>query len=429
MAQTISGTIAGRELSTELLFLVEVKGGDHKAIDSVRIDRNGRFRFANRNYPAGFYKLALNDSDEVDIILDPREDRVELVLSGRSLQDEVSVVRSAENDRLWKYKAISRESGVELSGLRAMRENTDPLDSRTLRRIDSLEASVDARRRSTLDALLADAPASYFALVVKADRDLMAAIPDGAKAVKDAFPWSDPRLVRCSIYPKAIMAYLQALPFAGPDAFMQAVDSLLSWSGSDTTCWSYTRSVLLRVFDQYGPDEVAQYVVDRYVVGPDALTGSSGELAEVLTERLRVAAGAQGPDVQLPDPVKGDTLHLKDLWKEHRYTALFFYSSTCDHCHQQMPGLKRLYTEFHPRGMQILGIALDADVEEFTATLAQRDLPWPCFSELNGWGSLAAKAYAVKATPNLVLLDGKGTIMSRPLDHEDLRLRIRTLLP
>src|SRR5690606_15455096 len=151
------------------------------------------------------------------------------------------------------------------------------------------------------------------------------------------------------------------------------------------------------------------------LVLPDA------ELRAATEGLLRVSIGATAPIVFLVDPVKHDTLELADLLKGQSYTLLFFYSSTCDHCHVQMPGLMALYREDREKGFQVLGIALDSDLEEFQSGITERGLTWPSFSELNGWGSSAAKAFAVKSTPSLFLLDSNGVIVAKPYDHQELR--------
>src|SRR5690606_28187816 len=98
--------------------------------------------------------------------------------------------------------------------------------------------------------------------------------------------------------------------------------------------------------------------------------------------------------------------------------------STCEHCHEQMPALDEIYEDLKEKGYGLIGIALDADIEEFTGTSNEKGMTWPVFSELIGWGSPAAKAFNVKATPSFILLDQKGTILAKPVDHRELKLEL-----
>src|SRR5690606_37130640 len=103
-----------------------------------------------------------------------------------------------------------------------------------------------------------------------------------------AFAWADPELLRSSIYSKAVMAALQNAPQDRMDVFERASDSLLMWTRPDEECWSYTRSLLVRLFAQYGPDHVAQYVVDTFVSGPGSLVPAGPEVLEAAADLLKV---------------------------------------------------------------------------------------------------------------------------------------------
>lgn len=411
------------------IVLYDTRGAEHAPIDSVAVARSGAFSFAARNYAAGFYQLGVNDTDRVDIILDPREALVEMDLAGYPLQEHITISASDENRILWEYKWISRGTQQRIKDIRAQRAAASYSDRALLMRLDSAERAAQAGKEAQLDALLARRPHSYFTKVVQADRTLMGSIPEGWGAMPRAIDWDDQGLLRSAIYSKAVMAALQSVPQDEPGGFERACDSLMRWTAGDTACWRFTRSLLVRLFAQYGPDHVAQHMVDHYVVGSAARIPPEPELQEVLVDLLRVTVGAKAPDVALPDPVTGDTVLLSDAVARNAYTCLFFYSSTCDHCHAQMPGLRMLYAEQRTRGFGLLGIALDADLAEFTATLAEEQLTWPSYSDLSGWGSPAAKAFVVKSTPALFLLDREGIIRAKPADHADLQHHLRELLP
>jgi len=428
-AQAISGRIEQGSSKHSHIRLGEVLGSDHTMIDSVAIDRRGWFRFPHVIHPAGFYMLALNDTDQVDIILDPREEHVEVHFSGTPLQSHIAVLRSTENQRLWEYKWISKECQARFSVLREERRIASPQDRIALQHLDSMEALVKADQRRALDRLVEQDPTSYFAHVVKADLRLMNAVPSGSQAIAASFDWSDPRILRSSVYPKAIVAYLESVAADTADGFIPLCDSLLTWARSDTACWRYTRLTLIRLFDQFGPDHITQYLVDHYVAGGDALLPPEKELQALIEDLLRVSIGARAPAVVLRDLSGTPPVNLIEITRENRFTAVFFYSSTCDHCHDQMPGLLELYSEFGERDFGIIGVALDTDTSEFRSTIEVEHLVWPSYTDLLGWGSPAAKAFAVKSTPSIFLLDQAGRIIDKPYDHVALRKRLEALLP
>ncbi len=426
-AQTLQGVLHASVLPHQVV-LWTTEGQEHSPLDSARLDAHGRFGFKAKRYEEGFYQLSVGDSDRVEVILTGREDLVQLEFDGRPLREHIAVTRSLENQRLWEYKRAGRAFKEESDALQRRRGTTDPRDTGALVALDSLERHARARREAVLARMVSQDSTSYFARVVRSDARLMAAIPNGTKAIRDAIDWRDAGLTHSAVYPKAVLAVLQSAAPATADVMMNACDSLLRWSEATPSCWKYMRKLLVRTFAEYSADEVVQHLVDRYVVGGGARVPPEPELLGVVAAQLRVSTGSQAPDVLLPSPLRGDTVHLSEAIQGARCAALFFYSSTCDHCHEQMPGLQTLYNEFHDKGFEVIGVALDDRREDFIHTIVEEGLTFPCFSELNAWGSAAARAFAVKATPTFLILDASGTIVGKPFDHQELRSMVVPLL-
>ena len=374
-----------------------------------------------RNYPAGFYQLGRNDTDRVDIILDPKEKTLELEMGPGTLRNSVKILRSSENQRMWTYKEMSRTAQENLAAIRTERAEVSPLDTAALRSLERREYNVHDGMKRALDSLAGMVPDGQFAYAVGSDRAMDVAATEGPAALRRVFDLSDQRNLRSSGYPRAIMLMLQTTPMDGEFVLQRACDSILFAAASDTVCWNYTRYYLIEVFATYGPDDLAQYLVDQYVVGDSVLVAPDELTLEIAREQLRVAVGASAPDIELIDPIRTDTTMLSSLLPGQQFTGLFFYSSTCDHCHDQMPGLRRLAADMAAEDFRIIGIALDADLQEFKETLTEEQLTWSSYTALRGWADPAAAAFNVKATPSLFVLDRQGTIVSKPVDHETLR--------
>ncbi len=419
VAQRVSGELITPS-GPDRLYLFVTRGHDRILVDSAEVDPKGRFAFDRRTYSRGFHQIAASDTDRVDVILDPAESEVRLRFDGLPLQEHITILDSEENQRLWEYKRASREFGRASSQLSDRRAAADPRDSLELLAIDALLAQARTRRSEVLLRLTSGDTSGYFAKVVGADQRLTSAIPLGTLAIKEAMNWSDPDLVHCAVFPNAITAVLQSAQPATADVLGQASDSLMAWSASNEECWRYTRSFLFDLFVQYAADQVVQHLVDYYVVGPGTLYPPEPEILTMVAAQLRVAVGSDAPNIDLPLPGRADTLKLHQFLQGNSYVVLFFYSSTCDHCHEQMPLLMSLYREMRPRGVEVIGIALDDNVEDFDTTIREKGLLFPCYTEMVAWGSPAAKAFAVKATPSLILLDGNGRIIAKPNDAVEL---------
>jgi peroxiredoxin len=228
------------------------------------------------------------------------------------------------------------------------------------------------------------------------------------------FNFSDAELLRSSVYDKAVITFLRNIHASSEEQFISASDSLLHYAGRDTNCRAYMLDHLIDLYATYGPDLALQYLIDRHVVSEEGLRRIDPRLHAKVREILLMSVGRTAPDIQLPTPEGG--MLLSSAVARNRATALFFYSSTCDHCHQEMGPLKELHTAFKGRGFDVIGIALDADSAEFRQCIAERALPWTCYSEFKGWGAEAVKRFQVRATPWFYLLDDRLRIVAKPAD-------------
>lgn len=422
-AQRLQGTFDPPALAGQRIVLLATRGSHHVSLDSTAIGRDGTFAFHAPLNAAGFYQLAVHDSDRVDLILDPREPLVDVAFSGLPLQRNIRIVTSDENKRLWEYKLVSRESQAIEAAAAQEKRQLQPTDVQRLAELDSTVARAQRMRTGHFARLLQGAPDSYFARVVRADLAVEAAQEQGPMAVARAFDFSAPPLLRTSVYDKAVMTFLRNVNVVSPDQFMVASDTLMALAAPDPECRAYMLDHLIELFSTYGPDMALQYLIDRYVAPAGSSAGIDPALRSRVDALLKVAVGATAPDIALNDG--GRQQPLSSIVRQGRYTALFFYSSTCDHCHAQMPGVKQDYATFHAQGFEVVGIALDADSIEFSTSIRENAIPWRCYSEFNGWGSTAAKAFQVKATPTFFLLDDRMRIVAKPYDAEELAQELR----
>ena len=423
-AQRVRGRFMQVPAPSGHVVLFATIGGTLHRVDSVVISPKGNFDLGKRTLEPGFYTLAINDTDRVDLILVPTEPLVELQFTGSPLQEHITVLRSEQNTTLWEYKAISRTHQASLGQVRSERANADPRDSLLLRSLDDRERRIGQIKELELKRITSEHPSSFFSWAVAQDAALMSALPEGWSALRGSVDVSDHRLLRTNIHAKAVLAFLQTSP---PERYSATCDSLLAWCASDSLAWCTVRAQLVNLFSTYGPDAVAQHMVDRYLVGSGALWPADAELSRIAEDQLRVAVGAQLPELALPLPLVSDTLVSSAFFTRHTFVLVFFFSSTCGHCHDQMPGLRDLYPEIRQRGGELLGVALDSDLEELRSTVTTEGLTWPIASELLGWGGAISTAFAVKATPSFFLVDSARVIRSKPYDHVEARTAIERL--
>ena len=89
--------------------------------------------------------------------------------------------------------------------------------------------------------------------------------------------------------------------------------------------------------------------------------------------------------------------------------------------------MKAAYDKYKDKGFDIVGVSFDSKHESWVKAIKDLDLPWHQMSDLKGWDSEGAKAYAVTGIPQTVLLDKDGTIIARGLRGEELHQKLAEL--
>jgi len=139
------------------------------------------------------------------------------------------------------------------------------------------------------------------------------------------------------------------------------------------------------------------------------------------------APGAKYTDIALNDP-EGKPMKVSDFVSKNKYTLIDFWASWCGPCRAEMPTVVRAYTEYHDKGLEVVGVSLDNDRDAWVKAIADLGMAWPQMSDLKGWECAGAQAYNVRAIPASVLVDQEGRIVAKDLRGEALLNKMAELL-
>jgi peroxiredoxin len=89
---------------------------------------------------------------------------------------------------------------------------------------------------------------------------------------------------------------------------------------------------------------------------------------------------------------------------------------------------RKLYNEFHAKGLNIIGVSLDKDAAKWSEAIQKDGLTWNQVSNLKFWKEPIATQYNVKSIPATFILDANGTIVARDLRGAELKAKIEELL-
>ncbi|QDO95498.1 AhpC/TSA family protein [Formosa sediminum] len=106
-----------------------------------------------------------------------------------------------------------------------------------------------------------------------------------------------------------------------------------------------------------------------------------------------------------------------------------FWATWCGPCLKAMPHVGEIYEEFHPQGLEVLGISYDRDESKWRNFLKQNEyVVWDQASSLLEWNCPSAKTFAITMIPETILIDKEGVIVARGLQGEELESKIKELL-
>lgn len=132
-------------------------------------------------------------------------------------------------------------------------------------------------------------------------------------------------------------------------------------------------------------------------------------------------------------PLVGQTLDGRTVTLEQlrgKPVLVTFWATTCPACIEEMPHLIELYQELHPKGLELIGVAMSYDPPEQVRAMAQqRQIPYPII--LDSRAQIARAFDNVRLTPTTVLISPEGRIVQYrlgPLDLPRLRETINALL-
>jgi thiol-disulfide isomerase/thioredoxin len=113
------------------------------------------------------------------------------------------------------------------------------------------------------------------------------------------------------------------------------------------------------------------------------------------------------------------------------YTVLDFWASWCAPCRENIPALKALYTKFHLRGLNIVGVSGDRDWNAWIQALNREQMPWMQvideFPKSDGPSRIGI-LYGLQSLPTYVLLDKEGKVLISTGSKETLTKKIEKVL-
>jgi len=211
-------------------------------------------------------------------------------------------------------------------------------------------------------------------------------------------------------------------------SYKENIDTVVKAIGNNPKIKEILLEVLWNQFSVENNEVVANYIGSNYLLSI-ARANNDNELANNIIYFKNASVGNIGPDFNIEVKDKDDKIKVSKLSKlegSNNY-LIFFWSTTCSHCLEEIPVLKEFIKSQEKEDIQVVAIALDNDLYRWKDLTYQ----YPDFLHVFGegkWDNPIGDQYNVTGTPSYFVLDKDKKIIAKPEDINDFKTYFEALI-
>lgn len=221
--------------------------------------------------------------------------------------------------------------------------------------------------------------------------------------------------------------------YYGSKRFGECVKQIESYFGAGYTGRgredSVARQVLGSAYIAVGRFDDAEKAFSAIAAAGSGADDKTRVMAAQMLERMsilkRLVIGGKAIDFTA-EATDGRELSLEQY--RGKVVLLDFWATWCAPCRQEMPNVKKVYSDYNGKGFDIIGISMDQSREQFETYISEQDIKWRQVFDGKGWMAELGQKYAVSSIPATFLIDRNGVIRYKDLRGDALEDAVKELV-
>lgn len=424
-------------MPTKKAYLFDYLGLTRNMIDSAKAAPDGSFAFTlPANAHPGMYRIVVGPEQFWDFIFN--REQIRMRTNFYSIPDSLKILESNENKLLNSYMQFFlqlQRKGDLLQRLAGLYPPADPFRKQILTELQKVRAS-DPEKLTR--EIIEKNPTTYVSGFLK--YELSPKVPAGIepkdelKYVLNHFweniSFTDTDQMYSPGLANKVRTYFSLFQRAYPTAIvepemMKGLDRLMAAAAGNDVLTQFLLEDIAKWAEQADFDQFFGYLTEAYLAQATCTDEKKkGQFKELVDAYQKTAPGKQVPEIVIPRDNKG-ALVMSEL--PARYIVVVFWASWCPHCDEMLPKLQKVYEKYSRNDLEVVSISVDSNKQDWDNAVKKSGFTWINHSELKGWDCSIAYDYGIRATPTMILIDKKRTVIAKPKNPDVLQQKLTEL--
>ncbi len=421
-AQTVSGTLFN--LPQQKVYLNAYTGLGLETVDSVMLSQDKRVDF-NAQLAKGMYQIETEYGFTFDFLYDNKS--VKFVLRDINKLNEIEFIDSQLNADWYRYLVFKTQIIESQDLLKPLLRSYDKKTEFYINAKNEYQKLQNSFVAFT-DSLLKNN--NYASTLIRVDRFVPLNLDvDFEKQRKELIAnffnevdFTDLSLIPTNVLTTKIIDFLSIQQVAGQTrdqqivAIVLGIDNVLYRASVSFDMYKFVFQYLMEGFNVLGYEEIVDYMTRiPYSEELQCNENQYDELLSIVEFNSRVKIGSKAKNIS------GKTIFDEDFSMydiDSKFTIVFFWSYTCEHCRENIVELKSFLDE-NP-DFSLVAVSVKGDLKKIKNIVKKNKVGGFFYHDGLEWNCPYINDYAVTATPCFYLLDKDKKIVFKPFDFEEL---------